>query len=156
MKWKILLTAISLMMIWLPVIAQQTVTLNSPSVPVGLKTYLLEKFVAESEDTVVVKLGDIDADNKDDFLITVDNSVYCGTAGCVTELLLSAGEDQYVEAYSSNLHELTLDGTKAKGGVRFHALGHASMCAVSGPVVCELVLELKGQKLTVFESRVKE
>jgi len=156
MKWKILLTAISLMMIWLPVIAQQTVTLNSPSVPAGLKTYLLEKFVAESEDIVVVKLGDIDADNKDDFRITVNNSVYCGTAGCVTELLLSAREDQYVEAYSGNLHELTLDGTKAKGGVRFNALGHASMCAASGPAVCELVLELKGSKLVIVNRKLEE
>lgn len=156
MKWKILFSATSLTILSLSAVAQQTLTLNSPSVPAGLKTYLLEKFAAESEDFVVVKLGDIDADNKDDFLITVNNSTYCGTAGCVTELLLSAREAQYVEAYSGNLHELTLDGTKAKGGVRFNALGHASMCAASGPVVCELVLELKENKLVILEGKVKE
>lgn len=156
MKREILLCATSLTILSLSAMAQQTSALNSPSVPAGLKTYLLEKFVAESEDIVVVKLGDIDADNKDDFLITVNNSVYCGTAGCVTELLLSAREDQYVEAYSGNLHELTLDGTKAKGGVRFNALGHASMCAAIGPVVCELVLELKNEQLVILESKVQE
>lgn len=156
MRWKILFSATSLTILSLSAMTQQTLTLNSPNVPAGLRTYLLEKFAAESEDFVVVKLGDIDGDNKDDFLITVNNSTYCGTAGCVTAVLLSAREDQYVEAYSGNLHEINLERTKAKGGVRFNALGHASMCAATGPVTCELVLGLKGQKLTVFESRVKE
>lgn len=135
----------------LPVLAEKSGTLSSGPIPVALKAYIVDKFEADDEDANVINLGDINSDTLDDFLITIRNSAYCGTAGCTTQLLLSDSGNRFRVGYDGNLFELALHKVDSRGVAVFNAAGHFSMCAESGPGVCKLLLELNSDKLVILE-----
>ena len=136
---------------------ERVASIGGVSVPYSLMTLIFKRFEeAEPDRITVTNLGDIESDGKDDFIVSTTSSSYCGTAGCATLLVVSRTDQQFLIAYDEHLHELNLESTRSTGGVRFNALGHASMCGASGPVVCELLLQLKGDKLAIVESKVSE
>lgn len=139
------------------VATEKVASIGGVSVPYSLKTLIFKHFEGVEPDRLTVtNLGDIESDGKDDFIVSTNSSLYCGTAGCATLLVVSRTDQQFLIAYDGNLHELNLESTRSTGGVRFNALGHASMCRASGPVVCELLLQLKGDELAIVKSKVRE
>ena len=121
------------------------------SVPSELRKYVFDMYEDVAKDVSVINLSDLNADGKNDFILTIVDTGYCGSAGCLTQLLISTKSDRYVAVYSGNLYELKLQPNKSQAPSRFDVMGHSSLCNQNGPDVCEFVLELRGYELELID-----
>ena len=121
------------------------------SVPSELREYVFDMYEEVAKNVSVINLSDLNADGKNDFILTIEDTGYCGSAGCLTQLLISTKSDRYVAVYSGNLYELKLQPNKSQAPSRFDVMGHSSLCNRNGPDVCEFVLELRGYELDLID-----
>ena len=146
MSQKYLLAFLVGVLLSLPSIAQTSLN----ALPQSVKSHVLRDYADALEDVSVKNLFDVNSDGKDDFIVTVNSAIYCGSTGCLTQLLLSTKSDSYVVVYSGNLYELKLQPNKDQAPTRFDVTGHSSLCSRNGPAACEFVLELRGYELELI------
>ena len=161
MMQKHLLTFIAAVLLSLPSIAQtalKSVSVDKKeadavevSVPSELRKYVFDMYEDVARNVSVINLSDLNADGKNDFILTIEDTGYCGSAGCLTQLLISTKSDRYVVVYSGNLYELKLQPNKSQAPRRFDVIVHSSLCNRNGSDVCEFVLELRGYELELID-----
>jgi hypothetical protein len=142
MSQKYLLALLAGVSLALPSIAQTTLE----TLPQPLRSHVLLDYADALEDVSVKNLSDVNSDGKDDFILTVNSAIYCGSAGCQTEVLISNSR-AYAVAYRGNLLGITLQAGREGLSPRFDAIGHLSFCNGKGGGACEFVLELRGAEL---------
>ena len=99
----------------------------------------------------IVRKIDLNGDGRDDYIIDLDDttcdgfeSLFCGTGGCVVEILIAQRDDgSYTSIFNDTIHRYEIKPGPGVRTIRFSL--HGGYCGKHGPSPCTKTRRITGK-----------
>lgn len=98
----------------------------------------------------IVRKLDLDGDGREDYILDLDGttcdgfeSLFCGTGGCVVEILIAQRDGSYRSIFSDTVHRYEIRPGRGTRSIRFEL--HGGFCGKSGPDECTKTRRITGK-----------
>jgi hypothetical protein len=115
------------------------------------KTYCLDHGgTAVTFDRNAVRKIDLNGDGREDYILDMQDTVceearhiYCGTGGCVVEILIAQRDGSYTSIFSDTIHRYEIKPGRGVRTIRFSL--HGGYCGKHGPSPCTKTRRITGK-----------
>jgi len=98
----------------------------------------------------IVRKIDLNGDGRDDYILDLDDttcdgfeSLFCGTGGCVVEILIAQRDGSYTSIFSDTVHRYEIKPGRGVRTIRFSL--HGGFCGKHGPEPCAKTRRITGK-----------
>jgi hypothetical protein len=151
-------TTLAVLVVWTVAGLGQRVLEKSTAFPTEIAASIQEKREAcepahEEIEPGFITRQDVNGDHVDDYILDygkficgVDQSFFCGTAGCLTEVFASMPDGSFKKVLSENVREIRFARIKGRPALILDL--HGSYCGKVGAARCDKTLHWNGREFT--------